>query len=133
MEMRKIINIINEATDDIDSEFNRELERVQQKGEKSSKTIQQLQQQLTTLLDAYREVQQITTRIKNNDLLTGILSDVSRLAADNDINGESYSYQESTILEKSRELEEAVYGLDELFKDEIDAIKNKIEELEYDL
>lgn len=134
MEMRKLLNIINEsANDDIDAEFNRELERSQQQGTEVSSKLEQLQQQLNTLIPVYRQVQQITTQIKHNETLMSILTEVQQLAVDNEIDMESYSYQENTILEKARELEEAVYGLDELFKDAIDDIKNKIEELEYDL
>lgn len=132
MDMRKFMNIVFEAVgdDDIDAEFNRDLANRQQQEKNTPQTIQQLTQHLSELLAAYRQVQQITRRIKNDDTVSSILSDVSQLASSVDIDVQDFESVESEIFQKARELESAIYGLDEVFKDAVDNVKYRIEELE---
>lgn len=133
MQMRKLLDIISEANDDdIDAEFNRELERTQQKVKSSGNELEDLQQQLNKLILSYRQAQKITARIKNDEVLMSILTEIEQLAIDNDIDVDSYNTVRSDIMEKARELESVVYGLDELFKDAIDNVKNRIEQIELD-
>lgn len=134
MEMRKLLNIVNEAVndndDDLDAEFTRDLANRQDREKKIPQTLQELNEQLESLVFAHNKVKEITRRIKHDDTVRSIIAEASQLAANVDIDARDFESAENEILERQRELESSVYGLDEVFKEAVDRVQYKIEELE---
>lgn len=66
---------------------------------------------------ALRQAKTITSGIKYDDTVNGIISEIQTLANQLKIDPRSVKYAINDVLEAKNNLESAVYGLDELFKD----------------
>ena len=83
---------------------------------------------LESALDRARE---ITKTIKYVDTPIEIMSKLGTLAEEHGL--ELDSYDENKVLEAKRELESAIYQLEEVFEDAIRGLSNKIDDIEYEL
>lgn len=66
---------------------------------------------------ALKQAQQITRGVKYDDTVNGIISEIQTLASKLGMDPKSVKYAIQDVLEAKNNLESAVYGLDELFKD----------------
>ena len=66
---------------------------------------------------ALRQAREITKGIKYDETVNGIIVEIQQLAAKYGIDPKSIKYAVSDVLEARNNLESAVYGLDEVFKD----------------
>lgn len=66
---------------------------------------------------ALKQVQQITRGVKYDDTVNGIIAEIQELAGKLGIDPKSVKWAINDVLEAKNNLESAVYGLDELFKD----------------
>lgn len=74
-------------------------------------------ERLAQLEMAFRQAKEITKGIKYDETVNGIIVEIEQLAQKYDIDPESIKYAVSDVLEARNNLESAVYGLDEVFKD----------------
>ena len=82
------------------------------------------------LESALRDAQGITRDIKYVDTHVEIVSRLGTLAEEHGITIDEY--QETKVFEAKNKLESEIYELEEVFKDAIRDISNKIDELEYE-
>jgi hypothetical protein len=66
---------------------------------------------------ALKQAQQITRGVKYDDTVNGIIAEIQELAGKLGIDPKSVKWAINDVLEAKNNLESAVYGLDELFKD----------------
>lgn len=106
--------------------------------ELNNKKLQENKEELSRLEDkkydlesALDRARQITKTIKYVDTPTEIMSKLGTLAEEHGL--ELDSYDENKVLEAKRELESAIYQLEEVFKDAIRDLSNKIDDIEYEL
>lgn len=90
--------------------------------------IKKLEDRESALSVALGQAEEITRDIKRDRTLTEILSRLGTLAEE--VGLELDPYQESRVRDIHNQLESEVYELEEIFKDALMSIKNKIEELE---
>jgi predicted transcriptional regulator len=95
--------------------------------------LKQLQQQQYNLEAVVNQVRQTTKAIKYDDTINSIIVGVRQLAEKTGIGENELRYTENQVLETFNQLQSEVYGLEEPFTDRLDDVKNKIEELEYQL
>lgn len=106
--------------------------------ELNNKKLQENKEELSRLEDkkydlesALDRARQITKTIKYVDTPTEIMSKLGTLAEEHGL--ELDRYDENKVLEVKRELESAIYQLEEVFKDAIRDLSNKIDDIEYEL
>lgn len=102
--------------------------------------IDELQAQLAELekkkeifRSAVEQARKITTEIKYDDTAMLIVNRVQELAAKVGIGEQEIKWAAADVMTKARELESAVYSLDDAFTDAYREISYKAEELEYEI
>ncbi len=102
--------------------------------------IDELQAQLADLekkkeiyRSAVEQARKITTEIKYDDTALLIVNRVQELAREVGISEQEIKWAIGDVMTKARELESAVYSLDDAFTDAYREISYKAEELEYEI
>ena len=90
--------------------------------------INKLEDKKSNLESALSSARSITKNIKYVDTHVEIVSQLGTLAEENGL--ELDEYQERQFFDAKNKLESAIYELEEVFKDAIRHISNKIDELE---
>lgn len=97
------------------------------------KQLAELQNRQEVLRNAVEEARKITTEIKYDDTAMTIVNRIQELAGKTEISEQEIKWAVNEVMEKARELESAVYKLDDAFTDAYREIKYKAEELEYEI
>ena len=87
-------------------------------------------ERLAQLEMAYRQAKEITKDIKYDDTVMGIVSRIQELGQKYNIDPRSIKYAISDVQEAKNNLESAIYGLDEVFKDAYEDLKWRQEDEE---
>ena len=96
----------------------------------NQKVIDKLEDKKFDLERALDDARDITKTIKYADMHVDIVTKISTLAEKHGI--EIDEYQERKVFEAKNKLESEIYELEEVFKEAIRNIDNKIDELGYD-
>lgn len=97
------------------------------------KQLAELQNRQEVLRNAVEEARKITTEIKYDDTAMTIVNRIQELAGKTEISDQEIKWASNEVMEKARELESAVYKLDDAFTEAYREIKYKAEELEYEI
>lgn len=97
------------------------------------KQLAALEERKDTLRHAVQEARKITTEIKYDDTVMGIVSRIQELADKVGVDATDIKYAIQEVQEKANELESAVYALDDSFTDAYRDADNKAAELEYEI
>lgn len=84
-----------------------------------------LDQQIELLQVAVQRVRNATKAIKHDDTITGIIAEVTEIARNVGISEEDFKYEVGSILEAQRELEAAVYAIEDIFTDKLRTLEWK--------
>ncbi|MDA8847117.1 hypothetical protein N9J02_00625 [bacterium] len=96
----------------------------------NQKVIDKLEDKKFDLERALDDARDITKTIKYADMHVDIITNISTLAEKHGI--EIDEYQERKVFEAKNKLESEIYELEEVFKEAIRDIDNKIDELGYE-
>ena len=112
--------------------------QVAQPAARDEKTIQQeikvLNKELAKAEYAFAKSREITKEIKYDDTASSILLRIRELAQSGiNIDQSDLKYAEQEVFDKVKELESAVYGLEQAFEDAVRNTKIKVEELESEI
>tara|TARA_Y100000389_G_scaffold200444_1_gene240872 strand:- start:2834 stop:3169 length:336 start_codon:yes stop_codon:yes gene_type:complete len=99
--------------------------------QENQKVIDKLEDKKFDLERALDNARDITKTIKYADMHIEIVSKLETLAEENGI--EIDEYQERKVFEAKNKLESEIYELEEVFKDAIRDVTNKIDELEMEM
>ncbi len=97
------------------------------------KRLAELEQRKDVLRSAVEQARKITTEIKYDDTVMGIVNRIQELAEKTEVDASDIKYAIQEVTEKARELESAVYGLDDAFTDAYRKISYDADELEYEI
>lgn len=97
------------------------------------KKLAELEQRRDVLRSAVEQARKITTEIKYDDTVMGIINRIQDLAEKTGVDATDIKYAIREVSEKANELESAVYGLDDAFTDAYRKISYDAEELEYEI
>ena len=89
-----------------------------------------LQQRLSTLESAMVKARNITKAIKYDGTVSDILVSIRQLAENAGIDARDLSYAEDEVFDAKKQLESAIYGLDEIFQDAIQNLQYQIQDAE---
>jgi hypothetical protein len=89
-----------------------------------------LQQRLNTLESAMVKARNITKAIKYDGTVSDILVSIRQLAENAGIDARDLSYAENEVFDAKKQLEAAIYGLDEIFEDAIQNLQYQIQDAE---
>jgi hypothetical protein len=97
----------------------------------NQQVIDKLEDKKTNLEFALSSARDITKTIKYADMHVEIVSQLGSLAEEHGL--ELDEYQERQVYEAKNKLESEIYELEEVFKDAIRDVTNKIDELETEM
>jgi hypothetical protein len=97
------------------------------------KQLAELENRKDTLRHAVQEARKITTEIKYDDTVMGIVTKIQELADKVGVDATDIKYAIQEVQEKANELESAIYALDDAFTDAYRDADNKAAELEYEI
>ena len=97
------------------------------------KKLTELQQRKDVLRSAVEQARKITTEIKYDDTVMGIVNRIQELAEKTGVDASDVKYAIKEVTEKAKELESAVYGLDDAFTDAYRSVSYDADELEYEI
>jgi hypothetical protein len=86
-----------------------------------------LQQRLGTLESAMVKARNITKAIKYDGTVSDILVSIRQLAENAGIDARDLSYAENEVFDAKKQLESAIYGLDEVFEDAIQNLRYQLD------
>lgn len=89
-----------------------------------------LQQRLSTLESAMVKARNITKAIKYDGTVSDILVSIRQLAENAGIDARDLTYAENEVFDAKKQLESAIYGLDEIFEDAIQNLQYQIQDAE---
>lgn len=89
-----------------------------------------LQQRLSTLESAMVKARNITKAIKYDGTVSDILVSIRQLAENAGIDARDLTYAEDEVFDAKKQLESAIYGLDEIFEDAIQNLQYQIQDAE---
>ena len=89
-----------------------------------------LQQRLSTLESAMVKARNITKAIKYDGTVSDILVSIRQLAENAGIDARDLTYAENEVFDAKKQLESAIYGLDEIFQDAIQNLQYQIQDAE---
>ena len=108
-------------------------EQLKAKENKLNKEIDLAFDKLDNAKSVLSTAKEITNAIKYSDTAFNIISKLSILANDNDIDDSEQDYYLNDIREKMQELEKACYSAEEMFKEVVSDLDCKHSDLESDL
>lgn len=86
-----------------------------------------LQQRISTLESAMIKARNLTKSIKYDGTVTDILVGIRQLAENAGIDARDLEYAENEVFDAKKQLESAVYGLDEIFEDAIQSLQYQLD------
>jgi hypothetical protein len=126
----RLFEFLNEVNQQQDDDYPRPVEELK-------KLIAEREKEKALISYLAEQAQKITTEIKYDDTVRDIISRVSLLAEKIDFDDRGYKSEIESAMDDARQamrdLESAVYGIDEPFKYLLRTVDNELTELEYEL